>query len=136
MKTIILTIGFIIGLNFTFLSQNIKLTESELGPILCKQWEVEYAMMGTMKITQKIGAADFDFKFKSDGKYNLIREDGNNDIGIWTYNSEKKYVELSIKGKITSRIKSIDKDKLILTLVSGQNDPTGLPSIEVHFKPI
>ena len=74
--------------------------------------------MTGMKIGQIPGAADFDLKLITVAKYKLIRENGNNDGGIWTFDTEKKYVELSIKGKITSRIKSIDKNKLILTIVS------------------
>jgi len=123
-------------LNLTCFAQEVTLSKSELENVLCKQWEIEYAMMNGMKIGQMPGAADFDIKFKSDGKYNLIREDGKNENGIWIYNVENKFVELSIKDKTTSRIKSISNEKLILTLVPGQNDPQGLPSVEIHFKPI
>ncbi|MGB3605809.1 hypothetical protein [Psychroserpens sp.] len=136
MKKTIILIGLIIGMNLASYSQEVTLSKSELENVLCKQWEIEYAMMNGMKIGQMPGAADFDIKFKSDGEYDLIREDGNNESGIWTYDAENKYVELSIKEKSTSRIKSIDKGKLILTLVSGQNDPPGLPSVEIHFKPM
>lgn len=126
----------LIGLNSPLFAQDINLSNSELVSTLCKQWEIEYALMGEMKIGQMPGAADFDFKFKPDGKYDLLGEDGKNESGTWIYNSEKKYVELSIGGNVTSRIKWINKHKLILILVSGQNDPPGLPSLEVHFKPI
>ena len=136
MKRNLIVIGLVIGINLNCFAQEVTLSESELKNVLCKQWEIEYALMNGMKIGQMPGASDFDFNFKKDGTYDLIREDGKNESGIWTYNSEKKYVELSIKEKVTSRIKSIDKTKLILTLVSGQNDPPGLPSVEVHFKPI
>jgi hypothetical protein len=136
MKKTLLSIGLIIGLNFMLFAQEISLNKSDLESVLCKQWEIEYASMNGMKIGQMPGASDFDFKFKSDGKYDLIREDGKNESGVWVYDTENKYVELSIKGKVTSRIKSIDKNKLILILVSGKNDPKGLPSVEIHFKPI
>ncbi|PHS66714.1 MAG: hypothetical protein COB12_05790 [Flavobacterium sp.] len=136
MKKTILFIGFLIGLNFNLLAQNINLNKSELESVLCKQWEIEYALIDGMKIGQIPGATDFDFKFKSDGKYDLIREEGNIENGLWVFDIKNKYVELLIKGKLTSRIKSIEKDKLILAMVSRQNDPLGLPSVEIHFKPI
>ncbi|CAM4410864.1 hypothetical protein [Zobellia nedashkovskayae] len=136
MRKKLLLLGFIIGLNFTLFAQDININETELESVLCKQWEIEYALMGGMKVGQMPGASDFDFKFHPDGKYDLIREDADNSAGIWTYNSDGKYVELSIEEKVTSRIKYIDQNKLILTLVSGQNDPPGLPSMEVHFKPM
>ena len=136
MKKMIVAIGLAIGLSFTLLAQDITLSKSDLAAVLCTQWEIEYASMNGMKIGQMPGAADFDFKFKSDGNYDLIREEGTNESGMWTYDTKNKYVELSIEGKVTSRIKSIDKNKLILTLAAGENDPPGLPSLEVHFKPV
>ena len=92
--------------------------------------------MNGMKIGQMPGATDFDIKFIDDGTYDLIQDDGKDESGIWTYDAEKKYVELKIKERITSRIKFIDKTNLILTLVSGENDSPGLQNVEVHFKPI
>ncbi|MEP3210847.1 MAG: hypothetical protein ABJN95_16715 [Maribacter sp.] len=136
MKGILLIFGFLVGLSNGLSAQDIGLSKTQLETVLCKQWQIEYALMGGMKIKQMPGAADFDFKFISDGKYDLIRKDGNNESGIWKYFPENKYVELSIKDKITSRIKSIDESKLILILVSGENDPPGIPNVEVHFKPI
>lgn len=135
MGKIIIVVGLIIGINLTAHSQDVTLSEPELSNVLCKRWEIEYAVMNGMKFGQMPGAADFDINFKSDASYNLISEDGKNDSGIWTYDKKNKYVELSIKDKITSRIKSISNNKLILTLVSGQNDPPGLPSVEIHLRP-
>ena len=136
MKRTLKLVVLMIGLNNSLMAQDVNLSKTELETVLCKQWEIEYALMGGMQIKQKPGATDFDFKFASDGNYEIIREDGNDELGKWIYDPEKKYVELSIKEKVTSRIKSIDKNKLILILVSGENDPPGLPKVEVHFKSI
>jgi len=136
MKKNLILIGLIIGMNLTSSAQEVTLTKSELKSILCKQWGIEYAMINGEKTGQMPGASDFDLKFKKDGKFDLIRENGENESGIWTYDTENNYVDLSIKGKITTRIKSIDKTKLIMSLVSGKNDPPGLPNVEVRFKPI
>ena len=105
--------------------------KSELKDVLCKQWGIEYAMMNGKKIGQMPGATDFDFIFSSDGSYDLIREDGDNKSGTWIYNLANKNIELSIEDKMTSRIISINKDKMIVTLVSDR-----LPGVEIHFKPI
>ncbi|MEM6516590.1 MAG: hypothetical protein AAF688_10445 [Bacteroidota bacterium] len=136
MKKILILIGLIIGMQLNSYGQDIELSDSKLKSILCQQWEIEYTMMNGMKLGQMPGAADFDLKFKNDGSYDIIREDEDNDSGIWTYKPQDKYVELSVKNKVTSRIKSINKNKLILILVSGKDDPPGLPNMEVHFKPI
>jgi len=136
MKKGILFLLILTGLNSSIFGQNITLSEPELESVLTKQWTIEFAMVGSMKIGQMPGAKDFDFIFKKDKKYDIIEEDGSTKSGTWKYDMDKNYVELSINGKTTSRIKSIDKNKLILTMVSGKNDPPGLPSVEVHFKPI
>ena len=135
-KRIIITIGCLLAFNFYVLAQDIHFSKATLKPVLCKQWQIEYAMMGEMKIGQKIGATDFDMKFNTDGTYDLIHKDGKTQKGKWVYYADKKYVELSIDDKVTSRVKSVNKTTLILTLVSGENDPPGLPQLEVHFKPI
>ena len=131
MKKILILIILVSGMNLISLAQEVTLTKSELEDVLCKQWGIEYAMMNGMKIGQLPGATDFDFKFTPDGNYDLIREDGDNESGTWVYNVANKNVELSIEEKMTSRIKSIDKNKMILTLVSER-----LPGVEIHFKPI
>lgn len=136
MKKTLAALGFLIGLNTSFFAQNITLTASELETILTKQWEIEYAMMGSMKIGQVPGAKDFDVLFKRDGKYDLIEDDGTIRNGIWKYVTKNNYIELSIDGKVTTRIKSINKSKLILIMVSEDNDAPTLPNVEIHFKPI
>ena len=130
MKKLIVII-LIIGMNLIASAQEITLTKSELEDVLCKQWEIEYAMMNGMKIGQMPGAADFDFKFTSDGNYDLIREDGEKESGTWVYNVSNKNIELSIEEKMTSLIKSIDENKMIVTLISER-----LPGVEIHFTPI
>ncbi|WP_299184700.1 hypothetical protein [uncultured Aquimarina sp.] len=135
MKRLILFIEFIICACSSIIAQNIKLEKSELESLLFKRWDVEYAMMGSMKVGQIPGAKDFDFLFKRDGSYDVIDEKSTK-TGNWKYDKERKYIELSINGKVTSRIKSLDKNKLILILVRGKNDPPGLPKVKVHYKPI
>ncbi|PCI31341.1 MAG: hypothetical protein COB60_12100 [Flavobacteriaceae bacterium] len=136
MKKTLVCIGFLLGLSFGLSAQNIKLSTAKLKNVLCKQWKIDYSMMGGMRIGELPGAPDFDFNFKSDGHYDLIREDGNNESGIWFFNYKKKFVELAIEGKVTSRIKSIKKDKFVLIFVVRDEDHPGLLSVEVHFKPI
>ena len=136
MKKILILIGLIIGMNLTSSAQEVTLTKSELKSILCKQWGIEYAMIDGVKTDQKPGASDFDLKFKKDGEFELIRKNGENESGIWTYDTENKYVDLSFNGKIKTRIKSIDETKLIMGLVSGKNDSPIQPIVEVRFKPI
>ena len=136
MEKQLLFLGLLIGFNISVIGQNVKMTESELGTILPNQWEIEFATMGSQKIGQMPGAKDFDFLFSKDGKFDLIEDDGTIRKGFWKYVSEENYIELSIDGNITSRITLLNKNKLILILVSGKSESSKLTNVEIHFKPI
>ena len=129
MKINKLLIVFFIGLNFTLFAQDINLSESELKSTLCKQWKFEYSMMGGSKMT----GADLDINFHSNGDYYLIDQVGTKK-GKWIYNTENKYVELYIENMMTSHIKSVDKNGLLLIIPPIPNDPTGSQDMEIHFK--
>lgn len=117
-------------------AQNISMNESELKSVLCQQWGIDFAMLGEMKIKQIPGATDFDFKFKSDGTYEIIEETGETKTGNWTFYPNHKFVELEINGTTTSRIESISTDKLILVMTPDDSGPSGMPKVETHFKPV
>lgn len=129
-----LTLGIFIGMNFNLNAQNVIQTQKELKDILCKNWKPDYALMGGMKINQLPNNIAFEFEFNLDNSYFVIK-DKDRQKGKWTLNPNKKYVELSINGKVTSRITKINPTEFILVLVSdGKNDPPGLPNMEIHFK--
>jgi len=136
MKRTLLFIVFLLGLSVSIFGQKVKMSTATLKTVLCKQWEIDYSMMGGMRIGELPGAPDFDFNFKLDGNYELIREDGTNEHGNWFFNYKKQFVELAIEGKVTSIIKSIKKDKLVLVFVVREDDYPGLLNVEVHFKPM
>ncbi len=134
MKNFLCFLGLLIGLNVSLFAQNVKLTESEVATVLSKQWEIEFGMMGSEKIVQMPRAKDFDLLFKENGSLAIIEDDGTVRTGFWKYQPEDKYIELSVDGKITSRITSLNNSKLIL--VSGKSESTRLPNVEIHFKPL
>ena len=137
MKKNILFIVFLFGICTTIFSQNINLTKQELESTLCKHWELDYVMMGDIKIGDNIGTSEkLDYQYKSNGEYDLISEVKITGTGKWIYYSDKKYIELSINNKVTSQIIGIDNDKLIMILVSDEKGPPGLPNLVIHFKPI
>jgi len=136
MKKIMFTLVILfITMNNSLIAQKISQKESELKPLLCIEWEIEYANLGAIKIGKIPGAKDFDMKFRPDGTYDIIKDDGETNTGNWKYYLDKKYVELEINGTITSRITYIDKNKLVLIMTSEDNGPSGMAKIETHFKP-
>ncbi len=134
MKKIIGIIAVCIGMSSGMFAQDIDMTSAELSLVLCKQWDIEYAMMGSMKIGQAPGAKDFDLKFNADGSCDMI-SDTKTERGTWEYDASNDWVDISVNGTNTSRVRSVSSEKLVLKLVKGGNDPQGLPSVEIHFKP-
>lgn len=87
-----------------------------------------------MRINQLPNNIAFELEFYSDNSYVAINEK-EKQKGTWSLNTSKKYVELVINNKITSKITKITETEFILVLVSnGKNDPPGLSSMEIHFK--
>ena len=126
----------IVAFGNSLIGQKISQSESELKSLLCKQWEIEFAMIGDMKIDQLPGATDFDFKFRPDGTYDTLKDNGDTTTGSWKFYSDEKYVELEINGTKTSRIEFLTGNKLVLIMTPEDSGPPGMDKIEAHFKPM
>ena len=123
----LLIIGFAPLLN----AQNISLSKEELTKHLCREWKTAYATMGGMNVGPKANAG-FDVVFNSDGSYTTSKSTTK---GKWNFDTKKKYVELRMNNKLTSRIISIDEKEFVMVLVSDADGPKGMPDLEIHFIP-
>ncbi|MBZ9778431.1 copper resistance protein NlpE [Psychroflexus sp. CAK8W] len=108
---------------------------SKLESILCKQWTIEFAKMGNIELTEVPNTLDFNLKFNPDGTYEVKSPNDDNSSGTWTYDVERRTVELEAAGNVKFMIKSITKDNLIINLDLGEDAPPGLSNLELHFKP-
>jgi hypothetical protein len=136
MKKIAVVFALIISCQFSVKAQEITLKPSKLESVLCKRWQVEYAKMGEMKIEQIPGATDFDLLFDKNGTYQVIKTDSeDSQSGTWTYDTKNNSVELEANGNVKFQVKSITKEKLILSLNLGDDAPPGMSNLELHLKP-
>src|SRR6056297_3200527 len=122
----------IIAFGHSLIGQKINQSESELKSLLCKQWAIEFAMIGDMKIGQLPGATDFDFKFRPDGTYDVIKDNGDTTTGNWKFYSEEKYVELEMNGTKTSKIESLTGNKLVPVMPPEDSSPPGMDKIDAR----
>jgi hypothetical protein len=91
-------------------------------------------MMNGMRINQLPNNIAFKFEFNTDNSYFVIKEKTKQQ-GKWTYNENKKHIDLEINNKTNSRITKINENELVLVLVSdGKNNPLGLPNMKVYLK--
>lgn len=133
-KILYLTLGLFLAINLNSKAQNVTQSKTELSKLLCKTWKADYAMMNGMRINQLPNNSAFECEFNTDNSYFVIKEKTKQQ-GIWTYNENKKYIELAINNKTNSRITKINENELVLVLVSeGKNNAVGLPNMEVYLK--
>ncbi len=115
-------------------AQNVTQSKTELSKLLCKTWKADYAMMNAMRINQLPNNSAFECEFNTDNSY-IVNKEKTKQQGIWTYNENKKYIDLAINNKTNSRITKINENELVLVLVSeGKNNAVGLPNMEVYLK--
>lgn len=131
-KSIYLVIIILIATSFNLKAQVIQ-SETELNKILCKNWKPDFAVMGDVKINQLPNTIAFELEFNSDNSYFVIK-DNDKQKGKWTFNPDKKHIELSINNKVTSRIIKINETEFILVLVSEGIKNPSIPHMQIHFK--
>jgi hypothetical protein len=117
------------------LAQDINLKSDSVVSLLCKKWEIDYAMMGGMKIGRMPNATEMNFEFFSDKTF-LITGSSPKDKtkGIWSYVPAKKIIELTINGKHKTNIISLKKDELILLANTKKDTPDDPMDIKLVYK--
>ena len=71
--------------------QTINLSADSITTLLCKKWEVDYAIMGNMKIGRMPGATEINFEFNKDKTFLMTSTDPTDKTkGTWAYDTKKK----------------------------------------------
>lgn len=111
-------------------SQTIDLPADSVATLLCKKWEVDYALMGDMKIGRIPGATELNYDFNKDKTFILTSNDPKNKKkGTWAYDAKKKIIRLNINGNSNTSIISLKDNELIMladTKKATPDDPTEL----------
>lgn len=72
------------------LAQSISLLSDSIATLLCKKWEVDYAMMGWMKIGRIPGATDINYEFNKDKTFTITSDDAKrNQLARGAYDPKK-----------------------------------------------
>ena len=132
-KTILLGIIGLLCSHQSLFAQNINGSMDSIQTLLCKKWEVNYALMGGMKIGRVPGATEMNYEFNKDKTF-LLTSNGSKDKtkGTWSYDAKKKLIKLTLNGKSNTTITSLKEDELvILTDMKGASpdDPMELQMV-------
>jgi len=90
-KFICITIISFFLLSMNSFSQTINLSADSIATLLCKKWEVDYAMMGNMKIGKIPGATEINYEFNMDKTFLMTSKDPKDKTkGTWAYDTKRK----------------------------------------------
>ena len=119
----------------TLFSQTINLPVDSVTNLLCKKWQMDYAMMGGMKIGKMPGATESNYEFKKDKTF-ILTSNNNSPAGkgTWSYDQSKKLIKLTINGKSNVSIISLKADQLELLADTKDATPDDPMPINIFYK--
>src|SRR5690606_8445841 len=121
--------------NTNSFSQTIDLPADSITTLLCKKWEVDYAMMGNMKIGRIPGATEINYEFNKDNTFLMTSNDPKDKTkGTWAYDTKKKTIKLTINGKSNTRIISSKEGEFIMLADTKEATPDDPMKIKLVYK--
>ncbi len=116
-------------------SQTINLSADSIATLLCKKWEVDYAMMGNMKIGKIPGATEINYEFNMDKTFLMTSKDPKDKTkGTWAYDTKKKIIKLTVNGKSNTSIISLKEGELIILADTKEATPDDPMEIKLVYK--
>lgn len=108
----------------TAVAQNINLSADSVALFLCKKWQFEYALLGTMKMNRIPGPVATNYEFIQDKTfYSTGSNAGSSGKGAWSYDSTRKSIILTMRGKPNTKIISLKPTELIILLDAKKPGP-------------
>jgi len=127
---LLLTLGF----SCTAIAQNVSMNKEEVVKTLCRQWKPQYAQVGAQRIDQLPGNMAFEVEFKVDNTFVITGSDKKKKTGKWTFNSQKKYVDLNVDNKAKLRITTLTKSTFTAVMDNTDGEvPQGLSGLQIVF---
>jgi hypothetical protein len=134
-KIIFISIISFLLLSTNSFSQKIDLPTDSIATLLCKKWEVNYAMMGNIKIGKIPGATEINYEFNKDNTFLMTRNDHKDKTkGTWVYEIKKKIIKLTVDGKSNTSIVTLKEGELIILANTKEATPDDPMEIKLVYK--
>ncbi|MBS1532712.1 MAG: hypothetical protein JSU01_20585 [Bacteroidetes bacterium] len=132
------SVVIIMAFQTTAHAQNISLPADSVTKLLCKKWEMDYALVQGNRIDIPPSTPRAYVEFFKDGTFSMTMERSNNsEKGAWKYDSSNGKISMLI-GKDRKEIISLTKDQFAIFSddpASAPNDPQKVPlNTKVYFK--
>jgi hypothetical protein len=116
-------------------SQSIDLPADSVTTLLCKKWEVNYALIGNMKISSIPGATEIIYEFNKDKTFLMTSNDAKDKTkGDWSYDEERKIIKLNINGKNSTSIISLKEGEFVMLADTKEATPDDPMAIKLVYK--
>lgn len=127
--------GFAASLLFAATASAQEVKPDSLTAFLCKKWEINYAIMGGMKIERLPTAAQVNYEFLTDKTFTITGNDGTQKVkGSWTYLPDKKMIKLVSNGKNNTNIVSLKSGEFVLIANTRSATPDDPMPMKMVFK--
>jgi hypothetical protein len=115
-------------------AQNINISADSISTLLCKKWELDYALMGGMKIQRMPGATEMNLEFNKDKTFIKTGKDPKDKTkGAWSYDPKKKQIMMKVSGK-SIEIISLKEDQFVMLADTKEATPDDPTEIRLVYK--
>jgi hypothetical protein len=106
-------------------AQNIQQRADSVTTLLCKKWEIDYAMVEGKKVDIPPSTPKVYIEFYKDGTWSFTGDDSSLiEKGTWKYDASKGTIFMLMKGKDRKEIISLTKDQF----ATSADDPPSIPT--------
>jgi hypothetical protein len=117
-------------------AQNITIPLDSIQTLLCKKWEVDYALMGGMKIGRMPGASEINYEFNKDKTFIMTSNDPKEKKkGTWSCDPKKKLIKLTVDGRSNTSIISLKEGEFVMLTDTKNATPDDPMEIKLVYKP-
>lgn len=116
-------------------AQQITAPADSVPALLCKKWEVSYALIGDAKIEMKPGAQAMDYEFNKDKTAWILGGAGQPKIkAAWAYNAASKTIGVTVNGQSRIKIVGLQANQLTILIDTKDATPDDPTSITMVYK--
>ena len=134
-KTMLIFLFSFLILSGRSFSQSIDYSLDSVNTLLCKKWEVNYAMVGGSKIYRDAGSTGSTYTFSKDKTFVVSgNKNGDEAKGTWIYNPKQKLIKLVTSGRPNSKIISLRDGELVMIADTKNATPDDNSEMKLYYK--
>jgi hypothetical protein len=115
-------------------AQQITAPADSIPVLLCKKWQVSYALADNMKLEMKPGAQSMDYEFNQDKTAWVSAPGIPKTKASWAYDAATKTIKVTINGVSRIKIVGLQADQLTMSIDTKDATPDAPMPITMVYK--